>query len=56
MFVLREILRPISQRLGTALGTTLAALGVAESDISIVVAAVPVVLGISLDLVSRRLW
>jgi len=47
---MRSIILPISRRLGTALGSTLSTFGVASDDVSLIVAAVPAVLGIAFDL------
>jgi hypothetical protein len=52
--LLNEILRPIGHRIGTAVGTFLTAQGVAADDISIILAAVPVAVGVLVDLVIRR--
>lgn len=49
-----QILRPIGHRVGTAIGTFLTANNVAQDDISLLVAAVPVALGVCVDLVIRR--
>lgn len=51
-----SILRPISQRLATAAGAALTALGMSSDDTSIVVAAIPVILGFATDLFIRRLY
>lgn len=55
-FVLQTILRPLSQRVGTFVGSYLSALGMAVDDVSTVVAAVPLVLGVVLDLIQRKLY
>lgn len=52
--IIGNLARETGERLGTALGTTLAALGVAQQDINVLVAAVPVVLGLCVDLLSKK--
>jgi hypothetical protein len=54
--ILKDIARPISQRLGTALGAVLAGLNVSAADQATVAAAVPIVVGLMFDLVIRRLF
>jgi hypothetical protein len=54
-FILDDLARPIAHRVGSYVGTTLTTLGVAADDIQIVVAAIPVIVGIAFDLVIRRL-
>lgn len=51
-----EILRPLSQRLATAAGAALTSAGLQTDDISLVVAAIPAVVGIAADLLIRRLY
>jgi hypothetical protein len=48
--LLRKMIVEAAERFGTAIGATLAALGIASEDISILVAAVPVVLGVLFDI------
>jgi len=48
------IVRPIAHRIGTAAGTWLAAQGVASGDVQVLVAAIPIVAGVIMDLVIRR--
>ena len=48
--IVDELLRPIVRRISSNLGTLLAALGVASGDITIVLAAVPVLIGLVVDL------
>lgn len=55
MWVLNEIVRPISHRLGTLVGTALASYGMAEADIQTVVAAGAVLVGFAADLIIRRI-
>jgi hypothetical protein len=52
--IIDEIVRPIGHRVGTALGAYLTAQGIASDDIGIILSAVPVVLGVVVDLVVRR--
>lgn len=52
----QSILRPISQRLATAVGAALTALGMAQADVSVVAAAIPIVLGFGADLIIRRIY
>lgn len=54
--IYETFLRPASQRAGTAVGTFLAAQGIASDDISVLVAAFPVAVGVVWDLVVRRLY
>lgn len=54
--LIEQIARPISQRLATASGAYLTALGVSADNVSIVVAAIPVMLGVLIDLVLRKLY
>ena len=54
MFLINEILRPLSHRVGTLVGTFLTAQGIAQADISILLAALPVFVGVCLDLFVRR--
>lgn len=49
-------LRPISQRLATAIGGLLTGAGMAAGDVNVILAAVPVALGFAVDLVIRRLY
>lgn len=53
-WIAHEIIRPVAHRLGTAVGVALASLGVAAGDVEVIVAAVPVVLGVAADLIIRR--
>lgn len=52
----QAVLRPISQRLATAVGAALTALGMAQADVNIVAAAIPIVLGFGADLIIRRIY
>lgn len=48
-FFNRNLLQPIFVRVGTLLGGALAGYGVAASDVELIVAAVPAVLGLLVD-------
>lgn len=52
----QPIVRPISQRIGTAVGAALSSLGMAQDEASVITAAVPIILGFAFDLVIRRLY
>ena len=52
--IIGNLARETGERVGTALGTALAALGVASEDISILVAAVPVLVGLCVDLLTKK--
>lgn len=54
MWFLDDLLKPVGRNIGKAVGSFLAGQGVAADDISILVAAVPVLLGVVFDLVVRR--
>lgn len=56
MTLFESILRPISQRLATAAGSALTALGMAAADANVVASAIPVILGFAVDLVIRRFY
>lgn len=51
-----SVLRPVSQRIATSLGAALAGYGMAANDVSTVVAAVPLLLGLAVDLILRRFY
>lgn len=55
-WLVETIIRPFAQRIGTALGAYLTTLGMAQNDISVLVAAVPVALGLMFDLIQRRYY
>jgi len=48
-----SIIETIATRIGTALGTALAGYGIAQDDISVLVAAVPILLGLLVDVVTK---
>lgn len=52
----QSLFRPFSQRLGTLIGSALTTYGVTASEAESVALAVPVVLGVAIDLVIRRLY
>lgn len=52
----QPIIRPVTQRLGTAVGSALSALGMAQPDADIVTAAIPIILGFAADLIIRRIY
>lgn len=52
----QAVLRPISQRLATAIGAALTTLGMLQADADVVTAAIPIVLGFAADLVIRRIY
>lgn len=54
-WIINALIKPATARLGTAIGTYLTALGVAADDIGTVLAAVPVVVGVMVDLATRRI-
>lgn len=56
MTIWQSILRPISQRLATLAGGYLSAFGMASDEVSTVQSAIPIVLGLGLDLVIRRFY
>lgn len=51
-----QILRPISQRLATSIGAVLTGYGMAGDDVTTVVSAVPLLLGLAVDLILRRFY
>ena len=53
-FLIDQIVRPLGHRLGTGIGAFLTANGIAQADINILVAAIPVAVGVVIDLVVRR--
>ena len=55
-WLIEIIVRPLGQRLGTLVGSYLTAEGLAADDINIVLAAIPVVVGVIADLIQRRLY
>jgi hypothetical protein len=50
------IIRPVGQRVGTLVGSFLTSQGIAADDVSIIAAAIPVVIGVCFDLVQRSLY
>lgn len=48
--------RPLAQRLATAIGGALSGAGMVADDVNVVLAAVPVLVGWSIDLLIRRLF
>lgn len=48
------VFRPLTQRLSTAIGSALTAIGMTNPDVDVVLAAVPVLLGFAVDLTIRR--
>lgn len=48
--LLRQILLPVSRRLGTLVGSYLTALNVPADDTATVVAAIPILVGVLVDL------
>jgi hypothetical protein len=53
-FLIDQILRPVSHRMATTIGTFLGTLGYASDDVQTIVAAIPVAVGILIDLVVRK--
>lgn len=49
--IIKNIIMPITRRLGSTIGAYLAALGMAQPDIATVVAALPLVVGTIIDLI-----
>jgi hypothetical protein len=52
----KAVIKPISQRLATVVGTVLTTAGMASEEVSTVEAAIPLLLGFAVDLVIRRLY
>lgn len=52
----RQIALPVAERIGVIAGTILATYGVAENDIQIVIGAIPVLVGILTDVVTKRVF
>lgn len=53
--ILHQIIAPIARRLGTSVGAYLTAIGLASDDAQIVVAAIPIVIGVVVDLLHSNL-
>jgi len=51
--MIKMLLKEIVERLGTGLGTALSAYGVGHDDITILVAAIPVLLGLLVDILTK---
>jgi len=51
--MLKTIVKEIAERIGTGLGSALAAYGVTHDDITILVAAIPVLLGLLVDVATK---
>jgi len=51
--MLKSIIREIAERIGTATGSALAAYGVSHDDITILLAAIPVLLGLLVDVATK---
>jgi len=49
-----NIVRPIAHRVGTATGAWLASQGIASGDVQVLVAAIPILVGVIVDLFIRR--
>jgi len=49
----KTIIREVAERVGTGVGSALAAYGVTHDDITILVAAIPVLLGLLVDVVTK---
>lgn len=49
-WVMQEILKPISRRVGTSLGTALVSLGVPSGEIDVITAGAFAALGVLIDL------
>jgi hypothetical protein len=54
-WILEQIVKPMSHRLGTMAGAYIATLGYVEHDVNLVVNAVPLAVGIVFDLFVRKL-
>ena len=54
--MLQTIIREVSERLGTGLGSALSAYGVSSGDLTILLAALPVLLGLLVDIGTRNLF
>lgn len=52
----RQVAMPIAERIGVIAGTILATHGVAQNDIQIVIAAIPVLIGILTDVATKRVF
>lgn len=50
MELLAELLRPVYQRVGTLVGSTLAGAGVAHDDVSVIAAGAVALAGVAVDL------
>jgi hypothetical protein len=50
-FLLSEIAKPLGRRISGYVGVSLSSLGVAASDISTIQVAIPVIVGVGLDLI-----
>lgn len=48
--LIKQIIAPLTRRLGTMAGTALAALNVSKDETDVVVAAIPIVVGLIVDL------
>lgn len=53
--MIKTLVTQIAERIGTATGSALAAYGVSHDDITILIAAIPVLLGLLVDLATRTI-
>ena len=53
-FLIEQMLKPLTARLGTTVGATLTTLGVAQPDVALVVSVIPIICGLGIDLITRK--
>jgi len=51
--MIKTLIREVAERIGTATGSALAAYGVTHDDITILLAAIPVLLGLLVDVATK---
>lgn len=54
--LIRDVARPVSQRVASTVGGVLSGLGMAAPDVSTVEAAVPILIGLAFDTLFRRFY
>ena len=53
-WIIDALIKPLTTRIGTAVGAYLTAAGVASEDIGLIQSALPVAIGVFVDLVIRK--